>query len=192
MGSCVRERVWVSLVKEASDTGGIPSPRALSCGLGARCAGLSLRMFPIRGRKEEENVRDTQGAARPLRTPPGHVSARFSSISPPGLVFEHRQCTGDRERLRGRFIPTIITNWSRLFPHIKATSNNWTRRLNRSFVLMSPETHGAQIGEVARSAKGWHKTQRDPRAFFFLVKQTRPTDPGSAQQCGTAASKESR
>lgn len=30
MGSCVRERVWVSLVKEASDTGGIPSPRALT------------------------------------------------------------------------------------------------------------------------------------------------------------------
>lgn len=67
--------MWVSLVKEASDTGGIPSPRALSCGLGARCARLPLRMFPIRGRKEEEeDVRDTQGAARPLRTPPGHAA----------------------------------------------------------------------------------------------------------------------
>lgn len=38
MGSCVRERVWVSLVKEASDTGGIPSPLALSSGLGAHNA----------------------------------------------------------------------------------------------------------------------------------------------------------
>lgn len=33
MGSCVRARMWVSLVKEASDTGGIPSPLAHLSGL---------------------------------------------------------------------------------------------------------------------------------------------------------------
>lgn len=43
MGSCVSERVWVSLVKEASDTGGIPSPRALWSGLGAHSSPVQVR-----------------------------------------------------------------------------------------------------------------------------------------------------
>lgn len=59
MGSCVRERVWVSLVKEASDIGGIPSPRSLHSGLGAHNeqvsvpvrSGAGLKLFQ-RGAKE--------------------------------------------------------------------------------------------------------------------------------------------
>lgn len=59
MGSCVSERVRVSLVKEASDTGGIPSPRELRSGIGTVCAQVCVRLVTSAGKvhyKERDTV----------------------------------------------------------------------------------------------------------------------------------------
>lgn len=68
MGSCVRERVWVSLVKEASDTGGIPSPRSLHSGLGAHDERVPVRLLSGAGlklfkRTDKEGERPRAGLA---------------------------------------------------------------------------------------------------------------------------------
>lgn len=50
MGSCVSERVRVSLVKEASDTGGIPSPRELRFGFRSEGAPVRVRLVTSTGK----------------------------------------------------------------------------------------------------------------------------------------------